>query len=109
MDDYNINNIHYLENEILELVNKMNDKTCDKEFFSIFNGETSNSSNLALSWFNKKGCNDFCNSLNIILLTVRNNWFEEFNEELPDDLLSPNELIQTYISCKAKSIIKNLK
>ena len=39
MDDYNINNIHYLESEILELVNKMNDKTCDKEFFSIFNGE----------------------------------------------------------------------
>ena len=106
MDDYNINNIHYLESEILELVNKMNDKTCDKEFFSIFNEENSASSKLALSWFNKKGCSDFCYALNNILLVVKKIWLEQFNEELADELLTPNELLQTYISCKAKTLLK---
>lgn len=106
MDDYNINNIHYLESEILELVNKMNDKTCDKEFFSIFNEENSASSKLALSWFNKKGCSDFCYALNNILLVVKKIWLEQFNEELGDELLTPNELLQTYISCKAKTLLK---
>ena len=106
MDDYNINNIHYLESEILELINKMNDKTCDKEFFSIFNGENSASSKLALSWFNKKGCSDFCYALNTILLVVKKIWREQFNEDLVDELLTPNELLQTYISCKAKTLLK---
>ncbi len=106
MDDYNIYNIHYLESEILELINKMNDKTCDKEFFSIFNEENSASSKLALSWFNKKGCSDFCHALNIILLVVKKIWYEQFNEDLMDELLTPNELLQTYISCKAKTLLK---
>lgn len=100
-----INNIHYLESDILKIINKMQNKNCKKEFFLMFNNKNSESSKLALSWFNKKGCNDFCNSLNNILLAVKNNWLDEFNEELPDDLLSPNELLQTYISCKAKTLL----
>ena len=106
-NDINIKNINYLENDILKLVNKMKNKTCEKEFISMFNGENSESSKLTLYWFNQKGCNEFCNSLSNILLAVKKNWSDEFNDELPDDLLSPNELLQTYISCKAKTLLNN--
>lgn len=46
--------------------------------------------------------------MKIILSSMKNYWKEEFQEELSDTMLSPHDLLKTYIYCKAKSFYTKL-
>ena len=55
-----------------------------------------------------KECEDFCNNMKVILTSMKDYWRDEFDEELFDSMLSPHELLKTYIYCKAKSFYTKL-
>ena len=97
--------LHYLEVEIKNLIEGLKSKDCEKEFFAAFNEENCQGHALAVDWFNRKGCDEFCRALPSIHEAVKKYWHKEFDEPLPDGLLSPNELLKTYICCKAKVLL----
>ncbi len=100
----------YLENEIREILGGFQSKACDceKEFFRAFSEVDCKGHALAMNWFQQKGFTEFCNALPEISEAIKKYWFDEFNESLPESLLSPYELLQTYVSCKAKSMLFQL-
>ena len=110
--------ITFLEAEIKEIINKLiqenpniNYKKKDdfnKMVFTNIYTEGSIGNNLAINSFNKKGCEEFCKNMKIIFESMKSYWFEEFKEELSDDMLSPHELLKTYIFCKSKSFYKSM-
>ena len=104
----------FLENEIIKIItnlkrlhshNTSND--IDELLFEHFYKDNSIGNEIANNWFNKKGCLDFCNIMPDILVFIKHHWNIEFNEELADYLLSPHELIKTYVFCKAKEIFND--
>lgn len=110
--------ITFLEAEIKEIINKLieenpninykNKDDFNKMVFTNIYTEGSIGNNLAINSFNKKGCEEFCKNMKIIFESMKSYWFEEFKEELSDDMLSPHELLKTYIFCKAKSFYKSM-
>ena len=103
MDD--IYKLPYLEAEIRTIVDGFTVRTCETEFFGAFNERECKGHCLAMEWFCQKGHDEFCKALPEIAEIIKKYWFEEFGEPLPDDLLSPYELLQTYVCCKAKNIV----
>jgi hypothetical protein len=109
----NIEHINYLESEIKSLIEEIKRENptvnfINKEEFNnmiYINIYTENSfgSKLAINSFNNKGCAYFCNNMKVILSSMKNYWKEEFDEDLCDTMLSPHDLLKTYIFCKAKS------
>jgi len=114
----NIEEIKYLECEIKALIEGIRRENGYVNFNSKeeFNNmvyvniykENSVGNDLAINSFNNKGCEAFCNNMKIILSSMKNYWKEEFQEELSDTMLSPHDLLKTYIYCKAKSFYTKL-
>ena len=115
-NEIKIHEVSYLEIEInIILQNIKNNNTqydfnneddIDKILFTYFYEENSDGDKLAISWFNQKGCNDFCNGIRDIQRVVKQHWMNEFKEELCDSFLTPHEMIKTYVYCKAKQLIR---
>jgi|TARA_B110000444_G_C18813072_1_gene583672 hypothetical protein len=109
----NIEEITYLECEIKalieeikrenECVNFNNKHEFNNMIYINIYKEDSIGNELAINSFNNKGCQAFCNNMKVILSSMENYWKEEFEEELCDTMLSPHDLLKTYIYCKAKS------
>lgn len=106
--------IRLMEDEIQNIINQnKNDSDFknedDKEIFlfKYFYEEDSIGNKLALEWFNKKGCEVFCNGMINILNFIKIHWKREFGEDFCDILLSPHDMIKTYVYCKAKDLINN--
>ena len=112
-----IENVSYLEIEINEILQNFinenvkydfkNEDNVDKFLFTYFNEKNSIGDELAMSWFNKKGCQEFCRGMGDIQSIVINKWKTEFNQELCDSFLTPHEMIKTYVYCKAKQLIRD--
>ena len=103
-----ISKLPYLEAEIRAIIDGFAVRTCETEFFGAFNEQGCKGHVLAMVWFQRKGHGEFCRALPEICEAIKKYWFEEFGESLPDDLLSPYELMQTYVYCKAKNIVIDL-
>ena len=95
----------YLEEEIRDILDRFVTRTCPVEFFGAFSEEGCKGHALAMSWFRRKGHGEFCNAMPEICDAIKKYWFDAFGEALPVDLLSPYELLQTYVHCKAKSLL----
>lgn len=116
-NEINIQEVSYLEieiNIILQTIKDNNEKydfnnedDIDKILFTYFYQENSEGDKLAISWFNNKGCDEFCNGVSDIQRIVKQYWMNEFKEELCDSFLTPHEMIKTYVYCKAKQLIKS--
>ena len=112
-----LENVSYLEIEINEILQNLknenvkydfkNEEDIDKVLFSYFYEENSIGDKLAISWFNKKGCLEFCKGVSDIQRIVNNHWMCEFKEKLCDSFLTPHEMIKTYVYCKAKQLIRD--
>jgi hypothetical protein len=112
-----IENVSYLEIEINEILQNFinenvkydfkNEDNVDKFLFTYFNEKNSIGDELAMSWFNKKGCQEFCRGVGDIQSIVINKWKTEFNQELCDSFLTPHEMIKTYVYCKAKQLSRD--
>ncbi len=103
-----------MEDEIQDIINQnkndydfKNEGDVDKFLFKYFYEEDSIGNKLALEWFNKKGCEIFCNGMIIILNFIKIHWKSEFDEDFCDNILSPHDMIKTYVYCKAKDLINN--
>ena len=114
----NIKEIKYLESEIKALIEEIKrengcvnfnnkDDFNNMIYVNIYK-ENSIGNDLAINSFNNKGCEDFCNNMKVILTSMKDYWRDEFDEELCDSMLSPHELLKTYIYCKAKSFYTKL-
>tara|TARA_B100000965_G_C19228990_1_gene599275 strand:- start:5 stop:355 length:351 start_codon:yes stop_codon:yes gene_type:complete len=114
----NIKEITYLEYEIKELLEKIKKENNHVDFnnkndfnhmiyINVYK-ENSIGHDLAINSFNNKGCEAFCTNMIIILSSMKNYWREEFNEEFCDTMLSPHDLLKTYIYCKVKSLYTKL-
>ena len=116
-NEINIQEVSYLEieiNIILQTIKDNNEKydfnnedDIDKILFTYFYQENSEGDKLAISWFNNKGCDKFCDGVSHIQRIVKQHWMNEFKEELCDSFLTPHEMIKTYVYCKAKQLIKS--
>ncbi len=105
--------IHLMEDEIHDIINEnkndydfSKDEDVDKFLFKYFYEENSIGNKLAFEWFNKKGCELFSNGMITIFNFIKIHWKNEFNEEFCDNIISPHDMIKTYIYCKAKHLIK---
>jgi len=114
----NIEDINYLEYEIKALIEEIkrdnplvnfnNKEEFNNMIYVNIYTENSFGSDLAINSFNNKGCEYFCNNMKVILSSMKDYWRDEFHEELCDTMLSPHELLKTYIYCKAKSFYTKL-
>lgn len=113
----NIEEITYLEYEIKTLIEEIKrenrcvnfnnkDEYNNMIYVNIYK-ENSIGNKLAINSFNNKGCESFCNNMKVILTSMKDYWRDEFDEELCDTMLSPHELLKTYIYCKAKSFFNH--
>ena len=105
---------YFLENEIKKIIadlkapnSKNTPDEIDELLFEHFYKSNSVGNKLANEWFNSKGCLGFCVVMPDILAFVNRYWVAEFDEDFIDTLLSPHELIQTYIFCKAREIFND--
>lgn len=97
--------LSYLELEIRDILDGFDTRTCEKEFFYNFSEPDCKGHTLVMEWFQRKGHEEFCCALPEISVAIKKYWYDEFNEPLHEMLLSPFELLQTYVYCKAKTLL----
>lgn len=95
----------YLKEDILVILSGFHTRTCEKEFIHAFSEDGCQGHVLVMEWFQKKGVAEFCRALPDIFDAIKKYWYDEFGTPLPETLLSPCELLQTYVYCKAKTLV----
>ena len=105
MTTLSVSDLPYLKEGILHILDGFKNRTCEKEFIFAFSEAGCQGHVLVMEWFHHKGHNEFCTALPEICFAIKKYWFNEFKEPLPETLLSPCELLQTYVYCKAKTLI----
>jgi hypothetical protein len=105
MTSVSVCELPYLKEEILHVLEGFQKRTCEKEFMIAFGEDGCQGHTMVMNWFHRRGHNEFCIALPEICTAIKKYWFDEFQEPLPETLLSPCELLQTYVYCKAKTLI----